>query len=126
MTLQPQPVDRTLWFEATLLPDGWGRDVRIGIAGGRIVSLEPGVARSPADEGGGVALPGVANVHSHAFQRAMAGLTEAVCALQAGACRVLLVAFEGPVPEFHRPWLADEAPPHALGLVCDQRDAAKR
>jgi hypothetical protein len=47
----------------------------------------------------------------------MAGLTEAVCALQTGARRVLLVAFEGPVPEFHRPWLAEEAPPHALGLV---------
>ncbi len=78
MTLEPQPVDRTLWFEAALLPDGWARDVRIGIAGGRIVSLETGVAHSPADEGGGgVALPGVANVHSHAFQRAMAGLTEA-------------------------------------------------
>jgi len=78
VTLQPQPVDRTLWFEAALLPDGWARDVRIGIAGGRIVSLETGVARCPADEGGGgVALPGVANVHSHAFQRAMAGLTEA-------------------------------------------------
>ncbi|WP_313444347.1 formimidoylglutamate deiminase [Brevundimonas sp.] len=77
MTLQPQPVDRTLWFEAALLPNGWARDVRIGIAGGRIVSLETGVARSPADEGGCVALPGVANVHSHAFQRAMAGLTEA-------------------------------------------------
>ncbi|SDQ25291.1 formimidoylglutamate deiminase [Brevundimonas sp. 374] len=77
MTLQPQPVDRTLWFEAALLPDGWTRDVRIGIAGGRIASLATGVARSPTDEGGGVALTGVANVHSHAFQRAMAGLTEA-------------------------------------------------
>jgi len=77
VTLQPQPVDRTLWFEAALLPDGWARDVRIGVAGGRVASLETGVARSPADEGGGVALPGVANVHSHAFQRAMAGLTEA-------------------------------------------------
>lgn len=52
----------------------------------------------------------------------MAGLTEAVCALQAGARRVLLVAFEGPVPEFHRPWLADEAPPHALGLVLEAGD----
>ncbi|MGN4965708.1 beta-ketoacyl synthase chain length factor [Aeromonas dhakensis] len=49
----------------------------------------------------------------------MAGLTEAVGALQAGARRVLLVAFEGPVPEFHRPWLAEEAPPHALGLVLE-------
>lgn len=77
MTLQPQPVDRTLWFEAALLPGGWARDVRIGVADGRIVSLEAGVARIGGDQGGGVALPGVANVHSHAFQRAMAGLTEA-------------------------------------------------
>lgn len=49
----------------------------------------------------------------------MAGLTEAVGALQAGARRLLLVAFEGPVPEFHRPWLGEEAPPHALGLVLE-------
>lgn len=49
----------------------------------------------------------------------MAGLIEAVGALQVGARRVLLVAFEGPVPEFHRPWLAEEAPPHALGLVLE-------
>ncbi|WP_426017250.1 formimidoylglutamate deiminase [Brevundimonas sp. DWR2-3-1b1] len=77
MTLQPQPVDRTLWFKAALLPDGWARDVRIGIAGGRIASLDKDSKRDATDEGGGVALPGVANVHSHAFQRAMAGLTEA-------------------------------------------------
>ena len=77
MTLQPQPVDRTLWFEAALTPDGWARDVRLTIAGGRIAGLETGAARGAGDEGGGVALPGVANVHSHAFQRAMAGLTEA-------------------------------------------------
>ncbi|WBT05260.1 formimidoylglutamate deiminase [Brevundimonas vesicularis] len=77
MTLPPQPVDRTLWFGAALLPDGWAHDVRIGVAGGRIVSLETDVARSPVDAGGGIALPSVANVHSHAFQRAMAGLTEA-------------------------------------------------
>ena len=77
MSLEPQPVDRTLWFEAALLPEGWARDVRIGVMGGRIVNVETGVARGPTDEGGGVALPGVANVHSHAFQRAMAGLTEA-------------------------------------------------
>lgn len=52
----------------------------------------------------------------------MAGLTEAVAALQAGARKVLLVAFEGPVPEFHRPWLGAEAPPHALGLVLEAGD----
>ncbi|MDQ1153668.1 formimidoylglutamate deiminase [Brevundimonas sp. SORGH_AS_0993] len=77
MTLEPQPVDRTLWFEAALTPDGWARDVRLSVGGGRIVGLETGAARGAADQGGGVALPGVANVHSHAFQRAMAGLTEA-------------------------------------------------
>ncbi|MGV2702247.1 UNVERIFIED_CONTAM: beta-ketoacyl synthase chain length factor [Aeromonas salmonicida] len=47
----------------------------------------------------------------------MAGFTEAVAALHAGAQQVLLVAFEGPVPDFHCPWLPDEAPPHALGLI---------
>lgn len=52
----------------------------------------------------------------------MAGFTEAMAALHAGASRVLLVAFEGPVPEFHRPWLPDEAPPHALGLVLQAGD----
>ncbi|MBP4041436.1 beta-ketoacyl synthase chain length factor [Aeromonas sp. SrichE-2G] len=52
----------------------------------------------------------------------MAGLTEAVAALQAGARKVLLVAFEGPVPGFHRPWLGSEAPPHALGLVLEAGD----
>ncbi|WP_421157580.1 beta-ketoacyl synthase chain length factor [Aeromonas dhakensis] len=52
----------------------------------------------------------------------MAGLTEAVGALQAGARKVLLVAFEGPVPGFHRPWLGSEAPPHALGLVLEAGD----
>ena len=52
MTLQPQPVDRTLWFEAALTPDGWARDVRLTIAGGRIAGLETGAARGAGDEGG--------------------------------------------------------------------------
>ncbi|MFN7128305.1 MAG: formimidoylglutamate deiminase [Brevundimonas sp.] len=77
MSLEPEPVDLALWFEAALLPDGWAKGVRIGVRSGRIVSIERGVGRTPTDGGGGVGLPGVANVHSHAFQRAMAGLTEA-------------------------------------------------
>lgn len=68
---------RSLWFEQALLPDGWTRDVRVTVANGVIVSVEAGVARAAGDEAGGVALPGMPNVHSHAFQRAMAGLTEA-------------------------------------------------
>ena len=77
MTPEPAPVDLSLWFEAALLPQGWACGVRIQVREGRISRLETEVARSPHDQGGGLALPGVANLHSHAFQRAMAGLTEA-------------------------------------------------
>lgn len=70
------PEGRSLWFEQALLEETWASDVRITVADGLIASVETGVARAASDRGGGVAIPGVANVHSHAFQRAMAGLTE--------------------------------------------------
>nr|WP_316626897.1 formimidoylglutamate deiminase [uncultured Brevundimonas sp.] len=70
-------MDRSLWFQAALLPDGWAKGVRIGLAQGRIATLETGVERAPGEADHGVALPGMTNLHSHAFQRAMAGLTEA-------------------------------------------------
>ena len=66
----------SLWFEQALLPGGWADDVRLSVADGLIRSVETGAARGAGDDGGGVALPGLANVHSHAFQRGMAGLTE--------------------------------------------------
>jgi len=62
-----------------LLPEGWARDVRIVIDdGGTIASVETGCAAGDADMvlAHGVLLPAPANLHSHAFQRAMAGLTE--------------------------------------------------
>ncbi|MDV3457703.1 formimidoylglutamate deiminase [Sphingomonas sp. HF-S4] len=64
------------WFEAALLADGWAERVRMTAEDGRIVALAVGVDRAPEDERHGVALPGVANLHSHAFQRGMAGLAE--------------------------------------------------
>ena len=57
--------------KTALLPDGWVTDVRITIAGGRIAGVEPGVAG-----GAGIVLAAPVNLHSHVFQRAMAGLTE--------------------------------------------------
>ena len=61
--------------EQALTADGWQRDVRVEIArDGRIAAVAAG---SP--EPGrrvGILLPAPANLHSHAFQRAMAGLTE--------------------------------------------------
>jgi formiminoglutamate deiminase len=66
----------SLWFQSALLPDGWADGVRITIAAQTIARIETGVAATPSDERHGVAIPGLANVHSHAFQRGMAGLAE--------------------------------------------------
>jgi len=65
-----------LWFETALLPGGWAAGVRLGVAEGRFQSVEVGVPPAPDDERHGIALPGLCNLHSHAFQRGMAGLTE--------------------------------------------------
>ena len=62
---------------AALLPNGWARDVLIGAdASGDIVSVTPGSAPGAARRLRGVVVPGMPNLHSHAFQRAMAGATE--------------------------------------------------
>jgi len=63
-------------FDEALLPQGWTRDVRIGVADGRIASISGGAAAEPGDERHRIGLPGICNLHSHAFQRGMAGLAE--------------------------------------------------
>lgn len=59
-----------------LTPQGWRADVRLTIEGGRFVSVEAGAAVRPDAERHAIALPGMPNVHSHAFQRGMAGRAE--------------------------------------------------
>ena len=71
-----QDLRRELFFDHALLPDGWARDVRISVADGRIVAVAAGATRAGADRLAGITLPGVPNLHSHAFQRGMAGLAE--------------------------------------------------
>jgi formimidoylglutamate deiminase len=66
----------SLFFSEALLEGGWARDVRIACSGGRIAALETGVAPRPGDERHAIGLPGLPNLHSHAFQRGMAGLSE--------------------------------------------------
>jgi len=61
-------------LELALLPEGWRRDVVIRIDH-VITSVEEPDGR-PAERISGVVVPGLPNLHSHAFQRAMAGLTE--------------------------------------------------
>lgn len=59
-----------------LLPEGWADAVSVTLDGGRIAAVSTG-APAPAHAARvGVLLPAPANIHSHAFQRAMAGLTE--------------------------------------------------
>ncbi len=59
-----------------LLPQGWRDEVRLVFADGLIASVESDAQATPGDEVAAVGVPGMANLHSHAFQRAMAGLTE--------------------------------------------------
>ena len=60
-----------------LLPEGWAADVRIEVsAQGEITSVRAGAEAGDAERLAGPVLPGMPNLHSHAFQRAMAGLTE--------------------------------------------------
>ena len=65
-----------LHFKEALLPAGWSRDVRVSIERGRIVAIESGALAERSDERHAIGLPGLPNLHSHAFQRGMAGLTE--------------------------------------------------
>ena len=63
--------------ERALLPSGWASHVRIEVASdGRVASIEPGASAEGAERLAGPLLPGMPNLHSHAFQRAMAGLAE--------------------------------------------------
>jgi formiminoglutamate deiminase len=66
----------TLWFESALLPQGWQSRVRVTVHDGRIADVMAGAPAQGADERHAIGLPGLPNVHSHAFQRALAGLTE--------------------------------------------------
>jgi formimidoylglutamate deiminase len=66
---------KSLHFEQALLPDGWADNVLIEIAdNGDIAAVTTGGETAGAVSG--CLLPGVANLHSHAHQRAMAGFAE--------------------------------------------------
>lgn len=65
-------------FAATaLLPDGWASDVLLEVdEEGWIRRVEKGALPDGAERLAGPLLPGMPNLHGHAFQRAMAGLAE--------------------------------------------------
>jgi len=65
-----------LFAEYALLPSGWARDVAIVVAAdGTIGNVQPHANHDGAERLAGPVVPGMPNVHSHAFQRALAGRT---------------------------------------------------
>jgi formimidoylglutamate deiminase len=66
-----------LFARHALLADGWRRDVLLEWdAAGDLLRAEPDAAPPPGVERADYVLPGMVNLHSHAFQRALGGLTE--------------------------------------------------
>ena len=67
---------RELFFDHALLPSGWARHVRMTVGDGNVVAVAAGARADGAERLPGIAIPGVPNLHCHAFQRGMAGLAE--------------------------------------------------
>jgi len=65
-----------LHFASALLPTGWASNVQVLVTDRTIAAVTAGVAPDTADERHQIAVPGLASLHSHAFQRGMAGLAE--------------------------------------------------
>jgi formimidoylglutamate deiminase len=63
-----------IWAERALIGADWQDAVRLEVEAGRIAHIAPG--SPPEGTRTGLLVPAPVNAHSHAFQRAMAGLTE--------------------------------------------------
>ena len=68
----------TLWAQDALLPTGWASNVLLQWnSRGKLSAVEINTPRPTGDAiASGPVVPGMPNLHSHAFQRAIAGLTE--------------------------------------------------
>jgi formimidoylglutamate deiminase len=69
-------VAMTIFAQRALLDGNWAHHVRVVLAGARIATIETSAVAAPDDVRVDALLPALANVHSHSFQRAMAGMTE--------------------------------------------------
>ena len=72
---------RAYFAEHAWLPRGFARNVRIEVDHGRflpgaLLAVDAGASPDAAEAIGKFVVPGMPNLHSHAFQRAMAGLAE--------------------------------------------------
>ena len=65
-----------IFSQRARLADAWAENVRLTISDGQIEKIRIGVKPDSADIKVDTLLPALANLHSHSFQRAMAGMTE--------------------------------------------------
>jgi formiminoglutamate deiminase len=79
MTIQNHGENVNLFAELALISEAWAKNVRVSVdMKGIITAVESGVEPNQHDTllRNRILLPAMANLHSHSFQRAMAGLTE--------------------------------------------------
>lgn len=70
-------VNNTMFAHHALLPNGWASNVRLHWdEAGALTQIETGTQLQMGERVESYVLPGMTNLHSHAFQRAMAGMTE--------------------------------------------------
>ena len=66
----------TIFAKRALLTTGWAEQVRLTLHGGKISEICVNTQPEPSDCHVNSLLPALGNLHSHSFQRAMAGMTE--------------------------------------------------
>lgn len=70
------PPESAIFARRARLPAGWAHGVSLRLANGRISAIDIGAPQPGNAVAVDTLLPAPANLHSHAFQRAMAGMTE--------------------------------------------------
>ena len=65
-----------IFAKTALLENGWAENVRLVLSQGTILSVMTATQPAEGDVRVDTLLPALANLHSHSFQRAMAGMTE--------------------------------------------------
>ena len=65
-----------IFARLALLPSGWQENVRVRLKGNLIEAVTAKSAAQAGDTRVDYLVPGLSNLHSHAFQRGMAGLAE--------------------------------------------------
>ena len=65
-----------IFADRAVLGDQWANQVRVSVSDGAITAIAADTLPQPDDVHVSALLPALSNLHSHSFQRAMAGMTE--------------------------------------------------